>query len=80
MLSLSLYSKDIVALYMALFINKDVLRNFLKVMAQPFVTLRRDWLLNSFKWSMHFDWVFKVITQDNRDEQVITQNKNKSKT
>ena len=42
MLSLSLYSKDVVALYMALFINKDVLRNFLKVMAQHFVTLRRE--------------------------------------
>ena len=31
---------------MALFINKDVHWKFLKLMAEPFVTLRQEWLLN----------------------------------
>ena len=54
MLSKSQYSKDIVALYMALFIKKECLLKFLKFMAQPFVTLRQEWLKNVVHISIEY--------------------------
>ena len=39
---------------MALLINKNIFWNFFKLMAQPFVTLRWEWLLNVARISIEY--------------------------